>query len=423
MTTTPDLSQAIAERAVAPERSGPTLSQLIARQRDQIAAALPKHMDADRLVRIALTQLRQTPRLGDCTPQSVLGALMLASQLGVEPGPLGQCYLVPFRNNNLGTTECQFILGYKGIIDLAWRSDRLLSIEARDVHAGDAFEYRYGLHPVLDHVPTLNGNRGGVTCYYGLATFKDGGSYFVVVGQPEIDEHRGRSRAANAGPWVTDPVAMAKKTVIRMMVPYLPLSAENIAQLSTDEAVVHEIPLDYHQVADAVDDAPEPVAIEAVAEPAPTPEPPPAPERRAHAAMPPLKEEPAKRTRRRQKTRAELEAEQAIADAAAAPPEPEPEPEPEPPAPSPDPEPPAETGETVTATQLILIRSLLDATGYYEPGEAGQAGRARHISNIVGHEVTTPNDLLASEAVEVIRMLELLVNGSDDPPYSDELPL
>src|SRR5436309_12826592 len=75
-----------------------SIYQLIEAQKQEIARALPKHMDADRLARVAITTLRQTPRLLECTPQSLLGALMLSAQLGLEPGPLGHAYLVPFYN-------------------------------------------------------------------------------------------------------------------------------------------------------------------------------------------------------------------------------------------------------------------------------------------------------------------------------------
>src|SRR5690606_28083055 len=121
--------------------------------RAEIARALPRHMDPDRMLRIAMTVVRQTPDLQKCTVPSVLGALMQAAQLGLEPGILGHCYLVPFRNGRTGQHEVQFIIGYKGLIDLARRSGNIQSIAAHPVYENDLFEFEYGLNERLRHVP------------------------------------------------------------------------------------------------------------------------------------------------------------------------------------------------------------------------------------------------------------------------------
>jgi recombination protein RecT len=227
--------QAERNRAERPKR---TIADLIERQKAQIARALPKHMDADRLARIALTEIRRNPKLMECSPESLLGAVMLSAQLGLEPGPLGHCYLVPYRNTKLGTTEVQFIPGYKGLIDLAYRSGRLDSIEAREVCERDEFEFEYGLTPKLYHKPCMDGDRGKPIAFYGVAHLKGGGYYFLVISLSDIDDHRRRSKSPDNGPWKTDYMAMARKTVIRAMAPYLPLSVE-FAQAVTQDGVVH----------------------------------------------------------------------------------------------------------------------------------------------------------------------------------------
>jgi recombination protein RecT len=221
----------------------------------EMARALPKHMDADRMARIALTVLRQTPALARCTSDSFLGALMTCSQLGLEPGPMGQAYLVPY-----GDTVT-FIPGYKGLIDLAWRSGRVLDISAETVYANDHFYFRKGLDPKLEHDWSLTDERGAAVGWYAAAKLKDGGSAFVVMSRSDVEKIRERSRAKNNGPWKTDYEAMAKKTCIRQLAKFLPLSVEFAQAVAQDGAVRTDI------TPDAVD---APAVIEAEAIDSPT---------------------------------------------------------------------------------------------------------------------------------------------------------
>lgn len=243
-TSTTDMRAKLAERAasteVATNGDKPlTITDLINRQRSEIARALPKHMDADRLARMALTTLKSTPKLLECTQSSLLGALMLSAQTGLEPGPLGHVYFVPRYSKQVGGQECQWMLGYKGIIELARRSGQLLSIEAREVCELDEFTYSYGLAEELVHKPFMGGDRGPIVAAWGLAKFKDGGHYFVVLSRSDIDAAKDRSDSAKNGygPWISDYAAMARKTVIRRMAPYLPLSAEQANAIAQDETV------------------------------------------------------------------------------------------------------------------------------------------------------------------------------------------
>ena len=88
-----------------------TIFDVIEAGKEQFAAALPQHLNSDRFTRIAITCVRQNPKLAECSVPSLLGSLMTVAQLGLEPGVLGQCYLIPFKNAKLGTTECQLQLG------------------------------------------------------------------------------------------------------------------------------------------------------------------------------------------------------------------------------------------------------------------------------------------------------------------------
>lgn len=219
----------------APAVNGkPTLAQLIQQMRPEIARALPAQMNADRMARIAMTVLRQTPALARTTPESFLGALLTASQLGLEPGPTGEAYLVPYGN------VCTFIPGYRGLIKLARNSGQLRDIWAEVVFSNDTFKYSLGLHRDLVHEPAI-GDRGKPVYVYAAAELVDGGRPFVVMSYDEVEAIRGRSKAGRSGPWVTDWAAMAKKTVIKQLMKWLPLSAEVNAAVSLDGAVRTEI--------------------------------------------------------------------------------------------------------------------------------------------------------------------------------------
>lgn len=217
----------------------PTLAQLITQMKPEIARVLPNQMNPDRMARIATTVIRQTPILARCTPESFLGALLTASQLGLEPGPIGEAYLVPFRDKN-GDYQCQFIPGYRGLIRLARNSGQLRDIWAEVVFANDTFRYSLGLHRDLVHEPA-SGDRGKPVAVYAAAQLVDGGTPFVVMTVDEVEAIRARSKAGKNGPWVTDRNAMAKKTVVKQLMKWLPLSAEVAAAASLDGSVRTDI--------------------------------------------------------------------------------------------------------------------------------------------------------------------------------------
>lgn len=209
----------------------PTIRDLLERQKPEIARALPSTMDADRLTRIALTVIRTSPGLMKCKPESLLGAVMTAAQLGLEPGPLGHAYLVPFKD------EVTFIVGYRGLIELARRSGNIESLVAREVYEGDEFEVEYGLEDRLVHKPRLFGDRGQVIAYYAVARYVGGGHTFLVMSRGDVEKHRAKSAAKNGGPWRDHYDEMAKKTCVRALAKYLPLSVEAARAIQHDESV------------------------------------------------------------------------------------------------------------------------------------------------------------------------------------------
>lgn len=215
-----------------------TLAQLLQKQRPAIEAALPRHMSADRLLRIALTEVRKNPDLAKCEPLSFLGAVVQSAQLGLEPGVLGHAYLVPFNNRQTGKKEVQLIVGYKGLIDLARRSGQISSITAHAVYDGDTFEYVLGLQEKLTHVPATSrvSKERQLVAVYAIARFKDGGHQLEVMSREEVEAIRKRSKASDSGPWRTDYEEMAKKSCLRRLAKMLPASVELQRAVELDES-------------------------------------------------------------------------------------------------------------------------------------------------------------------------------------------
>lgn len=215
------------------DRRKSDLKAILLKAQPSFAGVLPRHLTAERLVRIALTAVAYSPRLLQCTAQSILLAVMQAAQLGLEiGGPLGHAYLVPYKQT------AQFIPGYRGLIDLARRSGAILVMEAVAVYAGDFFDYERGLVPRLVHRPGDDQkdvqNEPPLDAVYAIARMRDGLSQFDVLRRWQVDRIRTRSRAAHDGPWVTDYDEMAKKTVIRRLSKLLPMSIEMAAAIELD---------------------------------------------------------------------------------------------------------------------------------------------------------------------------------------------
>lgn len=245
------------EKAAKPQ----TVYEFIEAMKGEMARALPKHLNADRMARIALTEVRRTPLLARCTQASFGGALMTCAQLGLEPGVSGEAYLLPFKNSKLSREakrdiyEVQLIIGYQGMAKLFWQSPLARSLDAQAVYKEDDFEYAYGLDPVLKHKPSLQPDRGEAVAYYAVARMSGGGSAFIVMSPGDIQRIRARSRAKDDGPWKTDYDAMARKTCLRQLFKLLPRSPELSQALTQDEAVRTDLSADALDFAGAYPDA------------------------------------------------------------------------------------------------------------------------------------------------------------------------
>lgn len=211
----------------------------------EIARALPRHLNPDRMTRIALTCFRLNPKLAQCQPASVFAAVIQASQLGLEPGLLGQCYLIPYKD------ECTLQIGYQGLVDLVRRTGRVKRIEAHAVRDGDTFTYRTGLQTILEHEPSLDGAQGDLRLAYAVAEFTDGGFHVEVMTRAQIEGIRDRSQNVQnarkwnkATPWDTDTEEMWRKTLLRRICKYLPRSPELATALAIDESPKQNLTVD-----------------------------------------------------------------------------------------------------------------------------------------------------------------------------------
>lgn len=226
-----------------------SITDMIKAMQPEIKKALPSVITPERFTRMAISSLNNTPELQNCTPISFLVALMNAAQLGLEPNtPLGHAYLIPYKNK--GTYECQFQIGYKGLIDLAYRNGQMQTIQAQSVYENDYFEYEFGLEPKLVHRPAFE-DKGEVTYFYGLFRTVNGGYGFSVMSKAEMDAYAKQySKAFDSSysPWKTCYEEMAKKTVIKQALKYAPIKTDLQKVLSSDESIKKSIAQDMTEV-------------------------------------------------------------------------------------------------------------------------------------------------------------------------------
>lgn len=227
-------TQLLKQRAQAPtqaKKKPRTIKDLIRAYEGEIAKALPAVMTPERFVRIALSAVSATPKLMECTQESLLGALLNSAQLGLEPNtPLGQAYLIPYGN------QCQFQIGYKGLLDLAYRTGDYQFIRAEAVHDGDEFSYSLGLDAELVHKPVLK-DRGEAYAYYAVYKLNNGGYNFVVMSRDDVEAHRRKYSKARKSPWDDNFDAMAKKTVLKQLLKYAPLKTDVARAVAEDSTI------------------------------------------------------------------------------------------------------------------------------------------------------------------------------------------
>lgn len=233
-----------------------TMQSYIKAMEGEIAKALPSVITPERFTRMVLSAISTNQKLGSCTPASFLGAMMSAAQLGLEPNtPLGQAYILPYQNK--GVLEAQFQLGYKGLIDLAYRSGDVEVVQAHIVYANDKFECEYGLEPKLTHIPA-DKDRGEAVKVYAMFKTKSGGYGFEVMSMEDVRIHAEKySKAYNTSfsPWKTNFEEMAKKTVLKKCLKYAPLKSDFVKGIVQDGAVKSGLSEDMYEVPNDVVEA------------------------------------------------------------------------------------------------------------------------------------------------------------------------
>src|ERR1700752_4324605 len=208
-----------------------------------LTEAMPRvGLTAERLTRVALTTIRNNPSLLEADFTSLISCIMQSAQLGLEPSILGHVHLIPYRDNKKGITNVQFQIGYKGLLELVHRSGNVQTIKCNVVCENDEFDYSFGIDEKLYHKPSKS-NRGNPIFYYAYAKLSSGGHAYEVMSVEDIQKIRDAHSVSykfqkNSSPWVAHFDAMAKKTVLKQLIKYLPISVNVQSQVATDETII-----------------------------------------------------------------------------------------------------------------------------------------------------------------------------------------
>ncbi len=226
-------------RSIQLADSSKTLSQFLGNPlvKERLSQGLTKRFTPERLGRMAIIAVTKTPFLLKCTMESFALALSSAGQLGLEcDGLLGRAYLVPFKNNKLDVWEAQFMIGYRGMIDLMRRSGEVLSFNAHIVHDKDHFKAYFGSNERIEHAPVLEGDAGEWKFVYSVAKLKGGGESSCVMNRQQVYAIRDKSQSykqwlkdGKKGQciWVDFEEEMVKKTCVRQHFKFLPATVES----------------------------------------------------------------------------------------------------------------------------------------------------------------------------------------------------
>jgi recombination protein RecT len=251
---TSDLENAIEQRgtkqAAAPnlrEVAFKELNRLFERSAGELKKVLPEHITPARIARVTLTACRKNPALLDCDKNSLIGAVFQAAQIGLEPDLLGSCYLVPFKQ------QVQLIIGYKGYIDLIYRSPRVITIQAIEVYKGDYFKAKNGSNAYLDHY-TTDESTDEVIGYYAIAQLQNGGFIWRYMTKDQIEAHRDQHSSdykykkskgqENNTVWAKNFDAMAKKTCLHQLITWLPMEIQQKEFMAIDNTITKDIESD-----------------------------------------------------------------------------------------------------------------------------------------------------------------------------------
>ena len=221
-----------------------TIKTVLERGKSSIAMAIPSsfrsRITADGLLRLAYVMAMKNPELQKCDPVSIGASVREAAMLGLQfDGLLGHGALVPRFNSKLQRMTCQFQIGYKGLLALAWRSGSVESVDADSVHEGDVFVYRKGLTPVLDHEPKgVDRSAKTLTHAWACIRFKGGGFVFKVLTKNQLEAIKLAIRGWDKGLWNGPHYpAMCIKTALRAVCKLVDLSVDDQRIIAKDEVL------------------------------------------------------------------------------------------------------------------------------------------------------------------------------------------
>jgi recombination protein RecT len=229
-----------------------------------LAVSAAKHLTPERLTRIVMQALAKTPKLQECTQQSLLASVFQACFIGLEPnGPTNEAYLVPFWNKNVpggGAFECQLMPSYRGLIKLARNSGDVSLFYSHIVHENDEFALEYGDAPHVTHKPLLEGERGKIRGAYACVKFKDGSTDVEWMSFEELERLRKISKNADGAIWKDHAEEMYRKAPIRRLQKRVPCSVEMSAAVDLDNKIASAQPVDYTEIFASLGKEPPPEA-------------------------------------------------------------------------------------------------------------------------------------------------------------------
>lgn len=210
-------------------------AEFMDRLKPQMALALPKHMNADRMTRLALTAFSTTPALQACTPQSIAASVMTAAQLGLEPGINGQGYLIPYKET------CTFVPGWKGLVDLVARAGRA-TVWTGAVRLGDEFEFQLGDAPFCRHKPGDADDGQPFTHVYAIGRVRDASMAVIEVwSRKKVEKHLKQYNKVGTRHYAlaneNNLEMYARKVALLQVLKYMPASIELANAITVSDAV------------------------------------------------------------------------------------------------------------------------------------------------------------------------------------------
>jgi recombination protein RecT len=213
-----------------PQTQYVSIKQAMEAMAPQMAEVVPRHLSAEKLMKVALGSIKKDSKLLECSVSSLLSCVMEASKLGLSIGGiLGEAHLVPF------SREATLIIGYRGFVSLMRRGGDITTVRAVVVCEKDRFRYTEGLDPTIEHEPSLLEDRGAPTHVYAVAKWKDSDDcQFVVLGKQSVMKARAVSKKQEL--WDQHPEAYWQKTAIRRLAKLAPLDVDAGDAIERDDS-------------------------------------------------------------------------------------------------------------------------------------------------------------------------------------------